>query len=87
VIPLDNRQNVTLRDAVGWSVQALSGSVWITQDWDTRDIVLEAGQSFMIDRPGTALISAFDEARVRVVREPNRCAAALRAVPQTGKAC
>ena len=49
---LERRQNLTLRDALGWTVHAVTGEVWITQDWDTRDVVLEAGQSFVIDRPG-----------------------------------
>ncbi len=81
-LQLDKRQHVTLRVAVGWGVQALSGAVWITQDWDIRDIVLEAGQSFAIDRPGTVLVSALDQATVCVVHEPSRAAAAgLRTAP------
>ena len=75
---LERRQNLTLRDALGWTVQAVTGEVWITQDWDTRDVVLEAGQSFVIDRPGAALISALDRARVCVARAPNHCAAPAR---------
>lgn len=61
---LGKRQHVTLHAAAGWTVQTLSGTVWITQDWDPRDIVLEAGQSFVIDRPGSTLISALNQATV-----------------------
>jgi hypothetical protein len=32
----------------GLSVTALKGTVWITQDRDVRDIILSAGQSFVL---------------------------------------
>jgi hypothetical protein len=45
----------------GLSVTALKGTVWITQDRDVRDIILSAGQSFVLDRNGVALVFAFRE--------------------------
>jgi len=50
-------------------VEALSGSLWITIDHDRRDILLNAGEGFSIDRPDATLISALDDARF-VVLEP-----------------
>ena len=46
--------------------RALKGTVWITQDRDVRDIILSAGQSFVLDRNGVALVFAFREASVLV---------------------
>jgi hypothetical protein len=71
---LRDRQHVNLRDASGWTVKALAGSVWITQEGDNRDIALEAGESFTVDRDGSTLVSPFGEARICVshaaVRSP-----------------
>ena len=47
----------------GHRIECLSGSLWITQDGDSRDIVLAPGDSFSFDRAGDALISALDDSR------------------------
>jgi hypothetical protein len=47
----------------GRRVELLSGSLWITQDGDRRDIVLAAGEAFDFDRGGDALLSAFADSR------------------------
>lgn len=78
-IHLDDQQHVAMRDVVGWTVRPLAGTVWITLHDDSCDIVLEAGQSFVVDRPGKMVISAFGEVRVCVSRGLSRCAAASRA--------
>jgi len=51
-------QELRLHDAAGWTVACLRGSLWITQEADTRDLFLDAGDSFALDRPGLALILA-----------------------------
>jgi len=51
-------QELRLHDAAGWTVACLRGSLWITQEADTRDLFLDAGGSFALDRPGLALILA-----------------------------
>ena len=51
-------QEFRLHDAAGWTVACSSGSVWITQEADTRDVFLNAGDSFILDRAGLALILA-----------------------------
>lgn len=43
---------------MGTLVAGLAGNVWITQDDDRRDIVLGAGETFRIDRPGSAIVTA-----------------------------
>jgi DUF2917 family protein len=47
----------------GRRVECLSGSIWITQDGDRRDIVLGTGEAFDFDRRGDALLSAFADSR------------------------
>lgn len=49
--------------ALGQRVECLSGTLWVTQDGDIRDIVLGAGDTFAFDQPGDALISALDDSR------------------------
>lgn len=47
----------------GLLLQCLSGTLWLTQDHDLRDIVLEAGDGATIERDGTSLVTALDDAR------------------------
>ena len=65
---LAHRRILNLHDRRGDRVECLDGSVWITQDGDPRDVVLDAGESFTLDRPGTALVYALADARVAVQR-------------------
>lgn len=41
-----------------------SGTVWLTQEGDSRDIVADAGRWFRIDRDGLVVVSALDAAVV-----------------------
>jgi hypothetical protein len=65
---LASDQQTRLHDARGWTVRAVCGTVWITQDHDLRDIVLERGDTFEIDRDGVALVTPMGEARVAIER-------------------
>ncbi len=49
--------------ALGRRVECLGGVLWVTQDGDCRDIVLESGEAFAFDRAGDALISALADSR------------------------
>ena len=51
-------QLFSITDGAGFTVVCLEGSVWITQSDDARDIVLGAGQTFALDKPGLALVYA-----------------------------
>lgn len=59
-----------IKQALGVTIECLEGSVWVTLDGSTRDVVLEAGQSFHVDRQQRTLIQALDTARVRLIHPP-----------------
>ena len=56
-----------LPDGRGRRIESLSGSLWVTIDHDRRDILVNPGKGFDIDRSGTTLISALDDARFVVL--------------------
>ncbi len=61
--------NQTLRvvDGAGSTVCAVEGSVWITEENDARDIVLERGGCYQLRQPGVALVNSLGgEAAVSV---------------------
>ena len=57
---------VPMRDAVGRTVHAHAGRVWITEENGSRDVVLEAGESFQLARSGLAVVEAFSDASISI---------------------
>ncbi len=75
-------QELRLHDAEGWTVACVGGSVWITQEADTRDTFLDAGDRFVLDRDGLALILARQDTALAIRppasgREPQAAATRL----------
>lgn len=66
---LSRGHTLRIQDGQGVLLQALSGRLWLTQEGDSRDIVLEAGDEVRITRPGLSLVHALREARVLVLRD------------------
>jgi len=54
----------------GALLQCLTGTLWLTQQDDPRDIVLEAGEEAVIDHDGTSIVSALSDASFVLSREP-----------------
>ena len=73
------REVLDIRDGQGLVVRCLAGALWITQHGDTDDVVLNAGQCFVLDRPGLALVSAPAGSATLVIEQPSR------GVPCTGR--
>jgi hypothetical protein len=57
----------------GWGVRGkrrqqtlycLRGSIWVTQEGDIRDYMLEAGDAFLITLPGLVMVRAMTPARL-----------------------
>ena len=63
---LEPDQLVAVRDGRGVRVACLSGALWITQEHRTADVILEAGQSAVIDSPGLTLVMALRASTLRV---------------------
>ena len=57
-VGLKTGELLDITDGEGFTVECLDGAVWITQSNDARDIVLNAGESFVLDKPGLALVCA-----------------------------
>jgi len=55
---LDPGQLLKVHDAAGSTVCALEGAVWITEDHQLKDIVLEQGQCYRLQTPGLAIVHA-----------------------------
>jgi hypothetical protein len=57
-VHLGANQTLKLRDAAGSTVCAVEGSVWITEENDARDIVLERGACYRLRSAGLALVNS-----------------------------
>ena len=53
-----------LEDGQGLEIMAVSGTVWITQACDRRDVILTRGQAFILDRRGRAVVYALKDAAI-----------------------
>lgn len=59
----------SVSDAAGVQILCRSGSIWITLDNDTRDIVLDAGESFLSTEHRRAIIYAMEASSVTLLAE------------------
>jgi len=57
-VKLSPNQTLKLRDSAGSTVCAVEGSVWITEENQGRDIVLQAGGSYRLRHAGLALVNS-----------------------------
>jgi len=66
---LNAHQVIRLQDPEGTRVECVSGTLWITQDRDLQDHLLESEGALTLDRPGLALIHAQEPSEI-VLFEP-----------------
>ena len=67
-IQLTQGNLISLPDAEGSTVAVLWGSVWLTQDGDSRDYEINAGESFTIRGNGLVIVSAFENTALTVLQ-------------------
>ena len=63
---LDRGQTIELIDGAGATAALDIGCLWITMDGDQRDIVLEPGATWMVERNGRTLLRAEAASTVRI---------------------
>ena len=69
--PIQSREALALRNGRGSTITCISGTIWLTMENDSRDIVLTAGDSFVVNRRGLTILAAH-EASVVDVCAPRR---------------
>lgn len=57
-VPLGHREMVLIDDARNQLLHCDAGELWITHEGDSRDFVLQAGQSWAATAPGPVVVSA-----------------------------
>ena len=66
-VVLAKDQFISLNGAEGVRIASQRGSVWITQDGDLRDVVLQPGESVVLGRGTPAIVQAFEPALITIV--------------------
>jgi hypothetical protein len=57
-VRLGPNQTLKVRDGAGRTVCAVEGAVWITEEDQARDIVLERGACYRLRQKGLALVNS-----------------------------
>jgi len=57
-------QTMKVHDGAGSTICAREGTVWITEENSGNDVLLAPGQCFRLQKRGTAVLQAFDDASV-----------------------
>lgn len=65
-IDLRRGKFLRMRKAAGSTVTVHSGAVWITEQDNPHDVMLQPGQSFTLGRSGLTLVEAFGDASITV---------------------
>jgi hypothetical protein len=63
-VRLARGQTMKVHDGAGSTICAREGTVWITEENSGNDVLLAPGQCFRLQKRGTAVLQAFDDASV-----------------------
>jgi hypothetical protein len=66
VFALESGEVLALDNVEGARIKARCGTLWITQEGDPEDVVLRAGEHFVVRLPGRTVIQAVDAAWVSI---------------------
>jgi hypothetical protein len=61
---LSRGQTLRLRDGAGGTICCRAGTVWVTEEHQPRDVLLEAGACHGLSQRGVALVQALGDATV-----------------------
>lgn len=62
---------IRVQDGEGFRIRCHLGRLWITQEHDSRDVILRSGDAFVLDRPGLTLVAALADGEF-TVEDPQR---------------
>ncbi len=80
IVELATRRKRHAARHAGHDVRVTRGTVWITQEDDPQDIVLRAGDTWVVERDGLTIVEAQDDSIFCVVgRRVERCFAGAQA--------
>lgn len=65
-LALDAGEVVTLDDASGSRISARLGSVWVTFEGSTKDVILGPGESVIVTRDGRTVVQALRQSFVAI---------------------
>jgi len=74
-LDLVKHEAAMLRNACSTRLDCLDGTAWVTIDNDPRDVVLERGDSFVVDSGERVIVSALNGGAVIDVLPPARAVA------------
>jgi DUF2917 family protein len=57
---------ISLRGAAGHTVHARKGTLWVTEERATDDVMLQRGQSFRLSGTGLTVVEAFSDASLTI---------------------
>jgi len=77
LIHLGAGELLSVESGRGRCLVVFSGKVWITQEGDIGDYIIDAGESFTFDRDGMALVEALQPARMALLGGPADAADAI----------
>jgi hypothetical protein len=69
-LSLEAGQVVTLDDACGTRITTRTGTVWVTEEGDTRDHVVGPGEALVVTRNGRTLVQALKSSWISLVNGP-----------------
>src|SRR4051794_41916728 len=64
-VHLAHGESLALPDIQGTALMVTRGTVWITQENDTKDVILNAGDLWMVDHEGLTIIEAQNDASMQ----------------------
>ena len=65
---MKRRQILNVRGGIGHVIACHSGSIWVTQEGELRDIILGAGESLALERKGPVLVQALEQSAISLAR-------------------
>jgi hypothetical protein len=71
-VKLAEHDTIGIVDGNGARIAVKTGSIWITQEHDARDVILGVGESFVLDRDGTAIVESLADAEL-AIDAPSHC--------------